>query len=205
MNRKKTFLMEHARTLAIALPIALLLRVSVVEAYRIPSGSMEDTILVGDRLLADKLVYGARVPFIGYRFPALHDPLPGEVIIFESPREPGVRFIKRCIAVGGQTVMIRGKRVYVDGVLVALPDHGKIDPRHPSSGMDSFGPEVVPAGYLFVLGDNRDNSTDSRSWGYLSRDSVFGKALVVYWSWSPDTTQGFWRRIRWDRIGERIL
>ena len=90
-------------------------------------------------------------------------------------------------------------------VAIDLPGHGKIDGRIGSPGMDHFGPEVVPAGCLFVLGDNRDNSTDSRSWGYVHRDQVLGKALVVYWSWSPDTTRGFWRRIRWDRIGERIL
>jgi signal peptidase I len=203
--RRRSVLLDYMRTIAVALPLALFLRVSVVEAYRIPSGSMEDTILVGDRLIVNKFIYGAHVPFLGWRMGAIREPHPGEVIVFRSPIEPGVNFIKRCVAVEGQTVEIKHKKVFVDGQPMPLPAHGKADPRHALPTMDNLAPVVVPPGCLFVLGDNRDNSTDSRSWGFLERDNVLGKALMIYWSYDPSRDGAFWSRIRWQRIGDRVL
>jgi signal peptidase I len=189
----------------VALPLALFLRVSVVEAYRIPSASMEDTILVGDRLIVNKFIFGARLPLFGWRTPPLREPRPGDVIVFRSPIEPGVNFIKRCVAIEGQTVEIRDKHVFVDGRQVGLPPHAKVDDRHHLPAMDNLAPVVVPPGCLFVLGDNRDNSTDSRSWGFLERDNVLGRAMMIYWSWIPDEHGAFWNRVRWYRIGDQIL
>lgn len=205
MRRRGGILVDYVRTIAVALPLALFLRVSVVEAYRIPSGSMEDTILAGDRLIVNKFIYGARVPLLGWRTNAVHEPQPGEVIVFRSPVEPGVNFIKRCVAVEGQTVEIRNKQVFVDGRPCPLPAHGKLDARHTLPAMDQLSPVVVPPGCLFVLGDNRDNSTDSRSWGFLERENVLGKALMIYWSYDPSREGPFWNRIRWQRIGDRVL
>ena len=205
VSPKRRVILDYLRTIAVALPLALFLRVSVVEAYRIPSASMEDTILVGDRLIVNKFIYGARLPILGWRIPPIREPRPGDVIVFRSPMEPGVNFIKRCVAVEGQTVEIQNKHVYVDGRPVALPPHGKVDGRHRLPSMDNLSPVIVPPGCLFVLGDNRDNSTDSRTWGFLERRNVLGKAMMVYWSWIPEQEGAFWRKVRWHRIGDRIL
>ncbi|MBD3162130.1 MAG: signal peptidase I [Candidatus Eisenbacteria bacterium] len=204
MRTTTRMLLDLLRTVLIAVPLAIFIRTSVVEAYRIPSGSMEDTILAGDRLLASKLVYGSEVPLLGLRMPAVRDPVPGDVVIFRSPIEEGTNLIKRCIAVEGQTVAIRDKQVVVDGVPVEPPETGKVGPLRIGPEMDDYGPTVVPPGHLFVLGDNRDNSTDSRVWGFVRRDEVLGQALWIYWSHDPDDEKGFWGRIRWDRIGDRI-
>lgn len=204
MRTFRRTLLDTGRTILIAVPLALLIRTSVVEAYRIPSGSMEDTILVGDRLLANKFIYGAEIPLLGLRTPAVRDPGPGDVVILRSPVEAGVNLIKRCVAVEGQTVSIRDKQVFVDGAAIDPPGTGKLQGSRPIPEMDDWGPAEVPAGCLFVLGDNRDNSTDSRSWGFIGRGEVLGQALWIYWSRDPDGSRGFWRRIRWDRIGDRI-
>ncbi len=204
-TRKRSALTDTLRTIVVAVPIALFLRVTIVEAYMIPSASMENTILVGDRLFANKFIYGARIPWLGIHLPALREPRSGDVIIFQSPTEPGSNFIKRCIAVGGQRVEIRDKQVFVDGHPISLPREGRIDARNSIPQMDNYGPVVVPQGHLFVLGDNRDNSADSRSWGFLPRDHVLGKAILIYWSLDPEGTGGFWRRIRWNRIGDPVL
>ena len=187
-----TVLREYIESFGIALILALIIKCSVVEAYKIPSGSMEDTLLIGDFLLANKFIYGARlpIPFTNIHFPALKEPKPGDIVIFKYPRNPDVNYIKRCVAVEGQTVEIRDKVLYVDGTSVADPPHGKYtdsgtrtpgrDPR------DNFGPYKVPKGYLFMMGDNRDNSADSRYWGPLARELVLGKAMIIHWSWAPD-------------------
>jgi signal peptidase I len=193
--------------MGIALILALCIKTSIVEAYKIPSGSMEDTLLVGDFLLANKFLYGSRlpIPFIDLRLPDIRDPRPGDVVIFKYPLDPSVNYIKRCIAVGGQTVEIRNKKVYVDGELFPLPAHGKYQtpldqpftPHGSEIGSRDNMPAVrVPANSLFVMGDNRDRSSDSRFWGFVPRKNVLGKAMIVHWSWrdddrSPETT---WRR-----------
>lgn len=198
---------DFVKQMGVALILALCIKTSIVEAYKIPSGSMEDTLLVGDFLLANKFLYGSRlpIPFADLRLPDIRDPRPGDVVIFKYPLDPSVNYIKRCIAVGGQTVEIRNKQVYVDGVLVPLPDHGKYQ-TPPSQPFAPYGSELgsrdnmpavrVPANSLFVMGDNRDRSSDSRFWGFVPRKNVLGKAMIVHWSWqdddrAPETT---WRR-----------
>lgn len=225
---------EFVKQMAIALVLALCIKTSIVEAYKIPSGSMEDTLLVGDFLLANKFIYGSRVPipFLDIHLPAVRDPEPGDVVIFKFPKDPSINYIKRCIAVGGQTVEIRNKQVYVDGVPVPLPDHGKYQTsifQHPSGTQmgtrDNMPLMTVPMDSLFVMGDNRDRSSDSRFWGFVPRANILGKAMMVHWSWkndseAPETSwknplsyvhsfgynvMHFHKRVRWSRLFSMII
>lgn len=220
---------EFVKQMAIALVLALCIKTSIVEAYKIPSGSMEDTLLVGDFLLANKFIYGSRVPipFLDIHLPEVRDPEPGDVVIFKFPLDPSINYIKRCIAVGGQTVEIRNKQVYVDGVLVPLPNHGKYQTgtfQHPFGTQmgtrDNLPLITVPKDSLFVMGDNRDRSSDSRFWGFVPRENILGKAMLVHWSWmddreAPETSwknplsyirslgynlTHFHKRVRWNRL-----
>lgn len=201
--------------------LALVARFFFIQAYHVPSRSMEDTLLVGDYLLIDKLTYGAPIPFGGWRLPALAEPQPGEVVVFRYPPDPQRIYVKRCIAVAGQLVEIRDKVVYVDGVRAVDPPFSKyVDARifpAEQDPRDNFGPQKVPDGTLFVIGDNRDNSRDSRHWGFLSKEEIVGRAMFLYWSCEP--AMGFRqggmtggvrrlaalpRRIRWNRLGHWV-
>jgi len=227
-KKRKSVLREYVESFAVALILALIIKCSVVEAYKIPSGSMEDTLLIGDFLLANKFIYGAKVPLLPLRLPALAEPKPGDIVIFKYPRNPKVNYIKRCVAVEGQTIEIKDKVLYVDGKRVQDPLLGKhTNPHIRPKGRDprdNFGPYKVPKGHLFMMGDNRDNSADSRYWGALPRELVLGKAMIIHWSWAPDsnapelTSQDllslpknivynivhFPKRVRWNRIGDII-
>ena len=215
MKRKSpSKLKQYALTVGIALVVGILLRTYVVQAYRIPSRSMQDTLLRGDFLLVNKL---------SYRF---SEPQAGDVIVFEYPLNASKDFIKRIIATEGQTVEIINKKLYVDGSYaedwfpVKHTDYQIFPAAY--SNRDNFGPFEVPSGQYFVMGDNRDNSQDSRDWGFLERKYVKGKAFLIYFSWAPDPeaprlTDPFsffeilaynlthfpWR-IRWERIGSVI-
>lgn len=192
------FIWENTKTILIAFLMAIVIKTSLVEAYKIPSASMEDTLLVGDFLLANKFVYGARMPFVGWQLPAISDPEPGDVFIFKFPRDPSVNYIKRCVAGPGQTVQVIDKVLYVDGKPFENPELVKftnpfVKPNrrpHPQGEdwrqPDNFGPYKVPDGYFFAMGDNRDNSSDSRFWGPVPRENVLGKAMIIHWSWRPD-------------------
>lgn len=185
-----TVIREYVESFAIALIFALIVKCSVVEAYKIPSGSMEDTLLIGDFLLANKFIYGSKVPLLPVHLPAIRDPKPGDIVIFKFPGDPKVNYIKRCVAMEGQTVEIKNKILYVDGKRVEDPSLAKFtDPKTRSPGRDvrdNYGPVKVPKGHLFMMGDNRDNSSDSRFWGFLPRELVLGKAMIIHWSWAPD-------------------
>ncbi len=227
-KRKKSTFQEYLESIIIAVLLAFVIKTSIVEAYRIPTGSMEDTLLVGDFLLANKFIYGARLPLIGVRLPALQNPHPGQVVIFKYPLDRKTNYIKRVVATEGQVVEIKDKRLYVDGKLVPDPTHSKhTDLREIPRGTnnrDNFGPVRVPQGYIFVMGDNRDNSYDSRFWGFLDRKLIRGEAMIIHFSWKPDSSAPklFWDnplsaihllfynlihspwRIRWKRIGHLI-
>ena len=227
-KRKKSIIREYVESFIIALILALIVKYSIVEAYKIPSGSMEDTLLVGDFLLANKFIYGSRIPLINYRLPAIKEPKQGDVVIFKYPQNPKVNYIKRCIATEGQVVEIKNKVIYVDGKVFPNPPVSKFTDRNSEpaqfSPRDNFGPYKVPQGYLFVMGDNRDNSYDSRFWGPLERELVLGKAMIIHWSWAPDENAPdiskddilsipknigyniihFFQRVRWKRIGDLI-
>jgi len=220
---------EYTKSLGIALILAFVIKTSIVEAYKIPSGSMEDTLLVGDFLLANKFLYGSRVPLVNLRLPEIRDPQPGDVVIFKFPKDPSVNYIKRCVAVGGQTVEIRNKVLYVDGQIIELPATGKFTGGQKPQGTaqtprDNFGPYRVPDNSFFMMGDNRDNSYDSRFWYAVPRDLIQGKAMMIHWSWGTDdsspewtwtdplsmgnalvyNTAHFFDRVRWNRLGSLI-
>ena len=218
-KKKKNIIQEYVEAFGVAIIAALILRALVIQAYRIPTGSMEDTLLVGDFLLVNKFIYGARIPFTGIRLPALKHPKQNDIIVFKYPKDPKLDYIKRCIAVGGQTVEIKNKVVYVDGKEFPLPPHGKfIDPEIRPPGVedydiyppgagnrDNYGPVTVPEGYFFMMGDNRDNSLDSRYWGFLPKKNIVGGALIIYWSWDKDIPlYRIFHKIRWNRIGNII-
>jgi signal peptidase I len=165
---------------------------------------MEQTLRVGDFLFASKFEYGGRVPFTEFRLPGLRDPLPGDVIVFRYPHDPSQNYVKRCIATGGQTVEIRRKRVFVDGRPLDEPYARFTDPRELPAVVaprDNFGPYTVPEGHLFMMGDNRDNSADSRFWGPVAMELVQGRALFTYYSTAGDS---WWNALPATRF-ERLL
>jgi signal peptidase I len=181
--------------------VALLLRGLVLQAFQIPSGSMLPTLQIGDYLLINQLRYGIRLPIGGWLL-WFSEPQTGDVVVFSDPRDSSQDFVKRVIAVGGETVEIRNKRVYVDGV--ERDDPGPYFVHAPSdvqslAQRDNFGPARVPPGQLFVLGDNRDQSVDSRYWGFVPVGDVQGKAFMVYWS--VDADDGW---VRWERLGALV-
>jgi len=200
-------LLEGVKFVLWVVVITLVLRVSVAEAYRVEMSSMEDTLLPGDTILGNKFLYGARLPLIGVRLPAIRHPRPGDIIVLRHPVEIGQRLIKRVIATEGQVLEIRDKQLFVDDEPVSLPDDGKpLDSNilpGSVSNRDNFGPITVPENSLFVMGDNRDVSLDSRGWAYpfISNDKVLARAFVILYSWDHDPTQPFWNRIRWSRFG----
>lgn len=207
---------EYLEAILVAVVIAVVLRAFVAQAYRIPSDSMTDTLLVGDFILVNKFAYHFR------------EPQPGDILVFKYPLNPSKDFVKRCIAVEGQTVEIRDKTVYVDNQMTPNPPGVRFTDPHvikaDLSNRDNFGPLTVPPGSVFVLGDNRDDSKDSRSWGFLDKSMIRGNAMIVYWSWAPDPNAPRWEspyiwpllsipfynlahfpsRVRWDRIGNGL-
>jgi signal peptidase I len=182
----KSLLREYAETIAIALLVAVVLRVFVVSAYRVSSGSMEDTLIEGDYIFVNKLAY------------KFAEPKAGDVVIFENPYDGEQRdYIKRIVAVEGQTVEIIDKVLYVDGEVAPIPaevKHSdyKIFPAV-LSNRDNLSPMTVPPGQYFVLGDNRDDSQDSRFWGCIDKSFLKGKAIFVYFSYEPDSEAPQWK------------
>jgi signal peptidase I len=196
---------EYVEAIVVAVAIALFFRQFVIQAFRIPSSSMESTLLVGDFLFVNKFVYGAQIPVVNRRLPAIRPPHRGDIIVFKSPTD-GRDFIKRCVAVAGDTVEMRAKVLYLNGKPQQEPytqhtDRTLLLPTQ--STRDFMGPIVIQAGHIFMLGDNRDNSHDSRFWGALPVPNVRGKAMFIYFS--IDTVRGFLPpHLRWTRIGDLI-
>jgi signal peptidase I len=192
---------EYAEALLTALLLALFIRSFVVQAFKIPSGSMIPTLQVGDHILVNKFVYGLRLPYpFGKSLVLWKEPARGDVVVFVFPRDRSKDFIKRVVAVAGDTVEIRHKRLYVNGEPVADGHAFFADGSREAPGVrDNFGPVTVPPHSLFVMGDNRDRSHDSRYWGFVNMDDVKGKAFMIYWSWD-----GHDRWVRWERIGDII-
>ncbi len=198
---------ENVESIAWAVVMMLILRVFLLQAFRIPSESMRDTLLVGDFLFVSKVDYGAKLPFTHIRLPGLRQPKAGDVIVFQWPPDPSQDFIKRCIATGGQTVEIREKRIFVDGSELVESYVRHTDPRMEPAGVsprDNLGPFTVPRGQLFMMGDNRENSADSRYWGFVPMDLVKGRAVFIYFS---TASQHWWDMpffVRWDRLFRQI-
>jgi len=218
---------EWTRSLFVAFALFLVLRTFVVEAFRIPTSSMENTLLVGDFLLVNKAVYGAEVPGTALRIPGLVDPERGDVVVFTPPHDPTKNYVKRLVGVPGDTLEMKDKVLFLNGAQVAEPYAHYVDRfgdavhpdmewqshhliastarrYHPTR--DNWGPLVVPQAQYFVLGDNRDNSEDSRYWGFVPRLAIHGRPWFVYYSFDPGSSgpAPWLRRVRWGRIGDAI-
>jgi signal peptidase I len=193
---KKSVLREYTEIIVLAVALALFARTFFIQAFRIPSESMERTLLVGDFLFANKLIYGPKIPFLNVRLPGVRNPQPGDIIIFKYPGDRQTDYIKRCIAVAGQTVELKGANLYVEGV---LQDESFSQYKDIPGYNRQYGPYTVPEGHIFMMGDNRDNSADSRAWGPLPLDLVIGKAMFIYFSWNPSN-----HGVRFSRIGDII-
>lgn len=200
--KRKSLIREYAESIAIAILLALVIRTYLVQAFKIPSGSMEDTLAIGDHLLVNKFMYGTKIPFVDTRVLTVRDPRRGDVIVFEYPEDPSKDFIKRVIGVPGDVVEGKEKKVYVNGTLYENPHevHKEKDiiPKE-MNPRDTFGPVTVPAGSYFVMGDNRDRSYDSRFWKFVRRDQIKGLAFIKYWSWDREKL-----RPRFGNIGRLI-
>lgn len=199
-ENKKSALRENVEAIVIAVILALFIRTFVVQAFKIPSGSMKDTLLIGDHILVNKFIYGIKLPFLQKPVIPVSTPDRGDIVVFKFPEEPDKDFIKRVVGVPGDVVECRNKTLYVNGEQIesafavfrdsrVIP--GNFQPR------DNFGPITVPEKALFVMGDNRDESYDSRFWGYVSYDALKGKAFMIYWSWNSEDFG-----VRWGRIGD---
>ncbi len=215
---RKQSVLDYVKSILFAVFLAILIRATLIQAYHIPSGSMEDTLLEGDYVLGDKLTFGTQVPdrlpllnvkLPSFRMPGFRNPGPGDIVIFEFPEDPGRDFIKRCIAAEGQTVEIRDRVVYVDGKPFEDPAGVKYSDRRTLprrfSVRDNYGPYTVSPGHLFVMGDNRDNSYDSRFWGPVSLDSVKAHPLIIYFSVDGrKSIWNLWGLVRWRRLGKLV-
>jgi len=199
MKRK---LWEYTKAIVIALILALIIRAYVVQAFKIPSGSMLPTLLIGDHILVNKFIYGTRLPFSENRVLVLQRPERGDIVVFRYPEDDGRDFIKRVIAIEGDIIESRDKKIFINGKPINelyiqhtddLIRPAKVEPR------DNFGPYLVPKNKLFVMGDNRDQSYDSRYLGYVDIENVRGEAFIIYWSW--DNIRNF---PRFNRIGNLI-
>jgi signal peptidase I len=228
---RKSTLREYFESIVIAVILALFIRTFVVQAFKIPTGSMENNLLIGDHLLVNKFVFGPTESPLERALLPIGTLKRGDVIVFKYPEEPDRDFIKRVIGLPGDTLELKAKKVYINGTPLDEPYVHFIDaPRsesdyHEVTSFDvreRYGPVTVPPNQYFVMGDNRDNSQDSRYWGFLPRDYIKGKALVIYWSYEAGredyqaegagaTIKGlvsvfvhFFTRTRWDRMLHQI-
>jgi signal peptidase I len=224
---KKSTLREYFESIVIAVILALFIRTFVVQAFKIPTGSMEENLLIGDHLLVNKFVFGPTETGAERTLLPVGTIKRRDIIVFKYPEEPDRDFIKRVIGLPGETVEVREKKVYINGTALDEPYVHFLAPATAPSELhevtsfdvrERFGPVTVPADQYFMMGDNRDNSADSRYWGFLRRDYIKGKALVIYWSYQAEredyqdesagaTVKGlvsvfahFFTRTRWDRM-----
>ena len=199
MSKPKSKLREYIEAILLAIVIAFFIRTFVIQAYKIPSGSMKPTLQIGDHILVSKFNYGVKLPFLRSTLIPIGAPNRGDIVVFIFPEDRSKDFIKRLVGLPGDTIEIRDKKILLNGLPwsdthgvhvdnVIIP--GSVQPR------DNFGPVKVPEDSIFVMGDNRDESFDSRFWGFVNMKDVLGKALIIYWSWNSEDT---W--VRWGRIG----
>lgn len=209
-KESKSIFKEYVEAIVVAVLLALCIRTFIVQAFKIPSGSMLPTLQIGDHLLVNKFIYGLRMPFTGKLLIPWKSPVRGDVVVFRFPKDRNIDYIKRVVAVAGDKVEIVNKQLVInDAEVVDLQAHFTTEDiiSSMSSPRDNFGPVTVPAGKIFVMGDNRDNSYDSRFWGFVDYSDILGKAFILYWSWDIETPLLSFDRllsIRWSRIGDVI-
>ena len=201
-EKPKSKVKEYAESIIIAILIALFIRTFIICAYKIPSRSMVPTLLVGDHILVSKFIYGVKIPLLRRTIIPVSEPKRGEIVVFIYPNDRSKDFIKRVIGVAGDKIEIRNKKIFINdqpfqdsyGIFsdsLILPK--SMQPR------DNFGPVTVPEKSIFVMGDNRDESLDSRFWGFVNLKDVEGKAFIIYWSWNRDENN-----LRWQRLGKLL-
>ena len=198
--KKKSSLRENIEAILVAIVLALFIRTFIIQAFKIPSGSMKQTLQIGDHILVNKFIYGIKMPFLMTTIVPIKNPERGDIVVFKFPEDPDKDFIKRVIGIAGDVVEGRDKHVYINHKRLNH-DYGiHTDSNIISGGIqprDNFGPVVVPENSLFVMGDNRDHSYDSRFWGFVDLKAVRGKALIIYWSWDKENFG-----VRWNRLGQ---
>jgi len=203
---KKKFVKEYLEPVVIAVLIALFIRTFVVQAFKIPSSSMEPTLQVGDHILVNKFIYGIKIPFTNIKLFQFKKPKRGDIIVFVYPKDRSKDFIKRVIGTEGEKVEIVRNKIYVNDKVIDDPWGHYMEKGNMLrylQPMEKFAPVVVPKDSLFVLGDNRDNSQDSRFWGFVNIHAVRGKAFVIYFSWDR-YAESLLGKIRWLRFGKLI-
>jgi signal peptidase I len=223
---KRSFYKEWVEPFLIAAVVALFIRQFVVEAFKIPSGSMIPTLTIGDHLLVNKFIYGPRIPFTDSRIFDGKEPKRGDIIVFKYPQDESKNFIKRVVGIAGDKIQIISGNLSINDQVVLITPTGPPADKSVEAGQsfgkpmlfmeqlstvrhtiqyfhdqrgENFGPKIVPQDSVFVMGDNRDNSQDSRYWGFVKRNKILGRALIIYWSWDGDD-----RWVRWERIGSLI-
>ena len=207
-KKNKSIFREYAEAIFIALLLALFIRTFIIQAFKIPSGSMQNTLLIGDHILVSKFAYGVHIPnVIPFLNIKLFDdivlfqktPKREDIIVFKYPKNEKRDFIKRVIGIPGDLIEVRQQEVFINEKLIKekYARHTDMPQKTPLVPRDDFGPIVVPPGHLFMMGDNRENSQDSRFWGFLEINKIKGKALVIYWSWNSEDS---W--VRFDRFGQ---
>ena len=226
---KKSVVREYFESIVIAVILALFVRTWVVQAFKIPTGSMENNLLIGDHLLVNKFIFGPTPLALGRAVLPVRSIRRGDIVVFKYPDEPDRDFIKRVIGLPGETIELRNKKVFVNGrpldesyVHFLTPPSNDYQEVTSFDVRERFGPVTVPADQYFVMGDNRDNSQDSRYWGFLPRGHVKGKALIIYWSYESgredyiDEGLGasikrlgsvvihFFTKTRWERLFRQI-
>ena len=199
-TKQKSRLRENVEAILLAVLLALFIRTFIVQAFKIPSGSMEDTLLIGDHILVSKFIYGVRMPFSNQTIVPIAEPKRGDIVVFKFPEDPKMDFIKRVVGIPGDVVECRNKVVYVNG----QPENSAYAVHKDAfiirgNVRDNFGPINVPEDSLFVMGDNRDRSNDSRYWKFVKYSQLRGKAFMIYWSWDKEDFG-----VRWSRIGDLL-
>jgi signal peptidase I len=204
-KKKKSAWLENIEAILIAIVIALFIRAFIVQAFKIPSGSMLETLQIGDQILVNKFIYGVKIPFTdGKTLIPVKNPQHNDIVVFKYPEDPSKDYIKRVVAVAGDTLEIVNKKLYVnDEVVTDQPWAQYKDPRilpGQITTRDNLRKIIVPANKLFVMGDNRDNSHDSRFWGFVDLSEVRGEAMIIYWSWDKAHFS-----VRFNRIGTLLF
>jgi signal peptidase I len=198
-GKKKSTFREYTEAILIALLLAFIIRSFIVQAFKIPSGSMIPTLLIGDHILVNKFVFGPQIPFTKFRLFSFQKPKRGEVVVFLEPTERKKDFIKRVIGLPGETLQVINRQVHINGKPLKEEDYVYYASSRFVRGLDNHGPVTIPEDCYFMMGDNRENSADSRVWGTVPFELVKGKAFMIYWSWN-----GPHRNVRWRRIGDLI-